>query len=103
MPCLSRNAQAAPLVHAHAREERCAAARSAVQAAEAAMAAMLKLPDIGRSATKQQSRQDFVDAWRKYIPVEAEVGFTQLERPATVAALRAVLDRLGGGKQRSRL
>ena len=83
--------------------ETCEPLAAAVSAAEAAMAAMLKLPDIGRSATKQQSRSDFVDAWRKYLPIEAEIGFTQLERPATVAALRAVLERLGGGKQRSRL
>ena len=67
------------------------------------MAAMLKLPDIGRTATKQQSRGDFVDAWRKYYVIEAEIGFTQLQQPATVEALRAVRDRLSGGAQRSRL
>jgi hypothetical protein len=50
-----------------------------------------------------QVRSEFVDAWLKYIPWEAELGFTQLQAPATVAALRAVRERLSGGQQRSRM
>jgi hypothetical protein len=71
-----------------------------VQAAEVAMAAMLKLPDIGRITTKQQSRGDFVDAWRKYLPYECELGFTQLQQPGTVETLHAVLERLSSARSR---
>ena len=67
------------------------------------MAAMLKLPDVGRIVNKQQARGDFVEAWLKFIPWEAEVGFSQLQLPATVEALRAVRERLSGGAARSRL
>lgn len=73
------------------------------QAAETAMQGMLKLPDVGRVLTKQQGREEFVAAWRKYYPIEAEVGFTQLSAPSTVEAMRAVMERLGGGGGRSRL
>ena len=66
------------------------------------MAGMLKLPDVGRVLTKQQGREDFVEAWRKFFPIEAEIGFTQLSAPSTVEAMRAVMARLGGGG-RSRL
>jgi hypothetical protein len=71
-----------------------------VQAAEAAMAAMLKLPDVGRIATKQQCRQDFVDEWRKWYPIESEIGFTQLSAPSTIEAMRGVIERLGSGRSR---
>ena len=67
------------------------------------MTSALKLPDIGRIASKQQARGAFVDEWRKYIPVECEIGFSQLQLPGTVAALRAVRERLSGGAARSRL
>jgi enoyl-CoA hydratase/carnithine racemase len=73
------------------------------QAAEAAMTSMLKLPDVGRITTKQQLRSDFVDSWRKYYAIEAEIGFTQLQLPATVEALGVVRDRLSGGAARSRM
>jgi hypothetical protein len=64
------------------------------------MATMLKLPDVGRIATKQQCRQGFVDEWRKFYPIESELGFTQLSAPDTVEAMRAIIERLGSGRSR---
>lgn len=60
------------------------------------MAAMLKLPDVGRQATKRQARRDFAAAWRAWLPAEAEIGFSQLQEAETVAALGAVMQRLSG-------
>jgi hypothetical protein len=50
-----------------------------MQAAEKAMGFMLKLPDSGRTITKQQSRSAFAAAWREQLDAEAEMGFTQLQ------------------------
>lgn len=73
-----------------------------VQAAEKAMAAMLKLPDAGRIITKKQSRSAFAAEWREQLEAESEMGYTQLQDTQTMAAMASVLERLSG-KARSRL
>lgn len=71
-----------------------------LRGADDAMASMLKLPDVGRIATKQQLRGSFSAEWEAYLEQEAEGAFTQLQQPETVDALKAILQRLSGGRSR---
>lgn len=73
-------------------------------AAEARAAALAKLPNAARAATKLSLRQDFCAAWEQYYSGdEPEWGWRMLAQPATVAQLGAVLKRLGGGKAAPKL
>lgn len=64
------------------------------------MASMLKLPDGGRIATKRTLRAAFSAEWEAYLEQEAESGFSMLQHPDTVAALKAVFQKLAGNKSR---
>jgi hypothetical protein len=49
-----------------------------------------------KQETKKLLRGDFASSWRAYIDGEAEYAWRMLNRPETVAKLKAVMDRLGG-------
>lgn len=67
-----------------------AAARSLVRAG----------PDAGRAATKLGARGEFASAWAAYAPGEAAGAWAMLASPATVRALKSVMDRLASKKAR---
>jgi 3,2-trans-enoyl-CoA isomerase len=57
-------------------------------------------PDGGRAATKANARGEFAAAWAAYAPAEAVGAWAMLEAPATVGALKRVMDALAAKKAR---
>ncbi|KAK9843818.1 hypothetical protein WJX81_007504 [Elliptochloris bilobata] len=72
-------------------------------AAESAMRSALALPDSGRALVKERLRGEFSREWEAYPAEEAVGAWQQLEDPATVKMLGAVLARLSGSSKRAKL
>lgn len=58
----------------------------------------LKNPDAGRAATKDVLRSPLAKRWANGIEDEASMVWASVSDPRTVASLKAVQERLGGGK-----
>lgn len=73
--------------------------------AQELMAQLVKLPHGARAATKDRLRGEYGKTWFKYA-MEWEAGpegFAQIANPATVKAVGGALQRLSGGKPKSKL
>lgn len=69
-------------------------------AATAAATAALALPDAARAAMKARERGEFAARWTAFAPGEADGAWKMLAAPQTVAALKAVMDRLAAKKSK---
>jgi 3,2-trans-enoyl-CoA isomerase len=69
-------------------------------AAVAIAAAGLAFPDGARVEMKRRERRAFADAWTAFAPREADGAWAMLSAPATVAALKGVMDRLAAKKSK---
>lgn len=74
-----------------------------LEAAETAMRNMLQAPDASRAETKRLMRGDFAREWAAYAEAEVDYAWELLVSPGVVAQLGAVLERLSGGKPKSKL
>eukprot|EP00658_Telonema_sp_P-2_P065866 TRINITY_DN55016_c0_g1_i1.p1 TRINITY_DN55016_c0_g1~~TRINITY_DN55016_c0_g1_i1.p1 ORF type:complete len:326 (-),score=102.45 TRINITY_DN55016_c0_g1_i1:177-1154(-) len=70
-----------------------------VPAAEAEMKKWLRLPDVGRQATKRELRAELADAWTQGTDDEAAGVWDCLRREDTAALLGKVMASLGGTKK----
>ena len=69
-------------------------------AAEAEMAKWIKLPPMGRIATKSELRSELAAAWRTGMDAEAAVVWNTISSKATSDFLGGVIAKLSGKKSK---